>query len=352
MPVSGELIGRADPRWEEAIGVCNHDFYHLPAYVTLCAEYEGGEAMAYWERNDSGTALVPLVSRRIATDEEGEVIHLTSPYGYAGPLGNSLDLERFAEACRGVGASTVFLRMHPLLPEPRMGRSEHVQVVSQGETVWIDLTLSEAEMSSQVRSGHRYEIRRLGKLGYDFAVDDWSKYPEFIRLYRETMMRRSAAAYYLFNEGYFAELRRSLAGRLHFFSCLAPDGAVAAASLFVVTAGLMQYHLSGSDPAHSRYAPSKGIIDIARKWGCAEGARVLHLGGGAGAQRDALFEFKAGFSRNRGEFKTVRMVVDVERYQRVKTKCGLTSSIAEDLTATPFPPYSGILTARELVQKT
>jgi hypothetical protein len=49
-------------------------------------------------------------------------------------------------------------------------------------------------------------------------------------------------------------------------------------------------------------------------WAKARGDRTLHLGGGVGGRADSLFHFKAGFSPLRHRFRTLRVVVDEDRY--------------------------------------
>jgi hypothetical protein len=59
----------------------------------------------------------------------------------------------------------------------------------------------------------------------------------------------------------------------------------------------------------------KLIIDQIRSWGTKNGYRWLHLGGGLGAQRDSLFDFKAGFSQTYLPFQASKIIVDQEAYQ-------------------------------------
>jgi hypothetical protein len=82
-----------------------------------------------------------------------------------------------------------------------------------------------------------------------------------------------------------------------------------------VAGDVIQYHLSGTatDRLKCR-GGTKLILDEVRKWGTQNGFRWLHLGGGAGAQQDSLFDFKAGFSHVRFSFQTARMVLRTETY--------------------------------------
>lgn len=64
-----------------------------------------------------------------------------------------------------------------------------------------------------------------------------------------------------------------------------------------------------------RQSPTTLETDCVRQWAKARGNRVLHLGGGVGAAKDPLFEFKAGFSPGRWRFQSLRLVSDPALYQ-------------------------------------
>ena len=56
------------------------------------------------------------------------------------------------------------------------------------------------------------------------------------------------------------------------------------------------------------------MLHFVRGFMKARGNRVMHLGGGLGGAHDSLFDFKAGFSKDRQPFRTWRVVVDPVRY--------------------------------------
>ena len=51
-----------------------------------------------------------------------------------------------------------------------------------------------------------------------------------------------------------------------------------------------------------------------RLWAKERGNQYLHIGGGVGGQKDNLYTFKSGFSKQRHEFFTLRSIVDTEKY--------------------------------------
>jgi hypothetical protein len=312
------LLGVDSPAWHSFLATARHDFYHLPAYVALSAEQDGGEPAALYVREGDRAMLLPLIIRPIP----GGGRDATSPYGYPGPLVSGPDdgfLERALQAGIGLLASrgivSVFVRLHPLLN--RVAPKGIGDVVRAGETVTIDLTLPEKELWQQTRANHRGEISRAIRAGRVVLFDDaWIHADAFGRLYRETMLRVSADPFYFFGDAYFSGLRAALGERLR-LCVVEADGVLAAAGLFVETCGIVQYHLSAMDPAFAREGLTKLMIHSVRSWAKERGDRDLHLGGGVGGAEDPLFDFKSRFSPGRLTFRTLRIVVDQVQYAQL-----------------------------------
>lgn len=317
-----EVVTPSSGLWSAFLDRVPHDFYHLPAYVALSARLDDGAAKALLVQDGGRSLLLPFVARPIP-GADGAWDALT-PYGYPGPLvsgGAEADRDAFAsraldaaaEELRADGCVSVFARMHPLLgatPRPEGGL-----LVQHGTTVHVDLRRSEGELWSDTTSGHRNEINRAIKAGHRASFDEGFVHADrFVEIYQATMRRVGAAAHYFFDRDYLAGLREALGPRLK-LAVVEIDGAVAAAGLFVATGAFVQYHLSGADEAYLRKQPTKLMLHFVRGWAKARGAAWLHLGGGVGGGEDSLFRFKAGFSKARSPFYTLRLVVDPEAYR-------------------------------------
>ena len=318
--LKSRLLDVAAPQWDSFLRETQHDFYHLPAYVALCAAQERGEARALFVTDDKRSMLLPLIVRGIPGSDRPDA---TSPYGYPGPLVSGTDDPEFLSealaagmaALRDEGIVSTFVRLHPLLNAlPPGGVGE---VVLHGETVSVDLMLPQATRWAQMRDNHRRDIKKAVNHGLVARMDlTFAQYGAFKRIYRETMDRRSAAPYYLFRDEYFDGLREALGDRLSL--CVVERGdAVAAAGLFVETGGIVQYHLGGTDGALVGLEPSKLMIHFACDWAKEHGNRLLHLGGGVGGATDSLLYYKAGFSPLRHPFRTLRIVIDAAEYRRL-----------------------------------
>lgn len=325
-----EFLLPEDPRWQRFLDAVPHDTYHLPGYLSFCAGQEGGEAVAFLAEDGDVSLLAPMLLRGLpeSLNPKGLWRDASAPYGYACPLMaggfSPAQLGGFLGAFRILGERqgivSAFFRFHPLLPLPREPFKDYGTLVDHGETVYLDLALTLDELDANTRAGHKVDIVRLQREGYTVVVDAWDRLDDFVRIYQETMARHGASSFYFFPPDYYQALRAALGARLHLALVLAPGGAtVACAGLFMEEDGTVEYHLSGTDAAFLKAAPSKLLIHQVRNWAKARGNRWFHLGGGVGAQADSLFDFKRGFSRLRSTFSSFRMIVDPEAYAELSS---------------------------------
>jgi hypothetical protein len=320
-----EFLVSSDPRWEEFLEACHHDFYHLPGYVELCARQEGGEPVAFLASEGACGLLVPMVLRPLpeALDPSRGWRDAAAPYGYPCPLlrGDPDEaavagfLAAFSDLGAAAGIVSAFIRLHPILELPLRPFGAFGTLVDEGQTVLLDLTRPREELMRQTRANHLADARRLERDGFRVVLDDWSWMADFVRIYEETMAYRDAGSFYRFGPAYFHDLRQCLGDRLHLCLVQDPDGEAAAAGLFTRVDGLMQFHLSGTSAAHRRIGPAKLMLLHMRDWAKAKGVHTLHLGGGVGCREDSLAFFKQGFSKLRGRYRTFRMVLVPDLYR-------------------------------------
>lgn len=319
-----EFVGENAPAWSALIGALPHDIYHLPSYVAMAAAQQPAdskaEARAIIVRDGDRTMLLPMIIRQIPGEETGR--DAISPYGYPGPLlQGAYDPDFVAGAStamvarlREEGIVSLFVRTHPLLNRELLGCEAVGSVVEHGETVSIDLTATAEEIWSGTRSRYRSYINGAIRAGRRAFIDEgWEHEAAFVEMYTATMQRVGASPDYMFGADYVQALRTALGSRLH-LCVVGIDGTIAAAGLFTEEGGIVQYHLSGTNEAFERERPTMLMLHFVRGFMKERHNRVMHLGGGLGGAQDSLFEFKAGFSRQRQPFRTWRVVIDPDRY--------------------------------------
>ncbi len=307
-----------------------HDFYHLPTYHALAEERGEGEAHLFVYREGEHSVAIPLLLRPIGevlchAHKGQEWLDATCVYGYAGPIGSSLDipdsvLSGFRSALRETLESSavvaVFSRLHPLISQ-RALLADLGECVPIGQTVSIDLTLPIEVQRAQYRKDYKRQINRLKRLGATcFRDPSRAHLDEFIEMYHESMRRVQAEDDYYFDRAYFEGLLAALGADIHLFLC-SMNNEIVCGGLFALCDGIVQAHLVGSRDEYLKLSPIKLLFDTVRLWANEHGARALHLGGGVGAQTDSVFHFKAGFSKRRHEFVIWKWVILPDVYREL-----------------------------------
>lgn len=344
--ISGELIGTSSSAWAELLGRADHDFYHLPCYQTLSAA-PGDEPLAFHAGAGEHRLLLPFHRRSVPEALCGgrPLFDISSPYGYPGPIWTrgapaefiAEALASFSETLRAEAVVSAFVRLHTLLNDPALCAGVGV-LVDHGPSVFIDLTLSEEDLLAQTRRGHKRDLAVLERRGYQIAMDDWSRFDDFLTCYYDSMRRLGASSFYFFTRDYFDRLRACLGDRIHL--CLVHlDGDIACAGLVTEMDGLCQYHLSATANPHFQDHPSKLMLHRLRFWLKARGNRIWHIGGGLGALRDTLHLFKIGFSPLTAEFHTWRIVPDQALFAELIARWSALTGRDPVDEESFFPPY-------------
>ncbi|MDR3562967.1 MAG: GNAT family N-acetyltransferase [Negativicutes bacterium] len=323
-----ELLSTQDKRWREMLAGLRHDVYHLPEYCSLCAGHEGGVPAAVYATDDAGNKfLLPIIIRPVPFGAIGQpLFDATSPFGYPGPLVKLTDSgEAWLKALgsllkdflRNNKIISLFCRLHPILDVPRQSFELPGTVVQHGETVSLDLSVTDAEGFSQMSRCHRREINKARDRGYLFVVDEtWRYLDEFTRIYAETMRRCDAEPFYYFSRDYFSHLR-DIAGFGVQLCVLLIGDRVAAAAVVSEIHGIVQGHQSATANECVSHNPTVALYDFIGKWARQRGNRLFHLGSGVGGKRDSLFDFKAKFSRLRHPLCTWRLITDETVYSKL-----------------------------------
>lgn len=351
--MSLELISLENPLWLQTLQKLRHDIYHLPEYVALESSRIKAtpEAIAVIENEKILFVLYLLRKCKDVLTQEPttqEIFDAVSPYGYPGILLSEAActpefiksaIDQLTHVFRAKHVCSVFFRLHPILNHEfnEICKSNICQV--SGETVSIDLRLSESEIWHQTRPEHRNKINKCKRNGLTTRIVPYHKHiDQFIEIYQETMDRVGAAKSYYFDYDYFLYLADALAEKLHLCIVEVDEEAICA-GLFTECCRIVQYHLGGTRTEFLKQAPSKLMFDYVRFWAKERGNDFFHLGGGVGGAKDSLYHFKAGFSQQRHTFLTQRMIIDERQYfNLVESQAKSLNTEAEKLLKTNFFP--------------
>lgn len=352
-----QVIDLQNPLWMQTLQRLRHDIYHLPEYVDLEARRTKTTPEAILIADDDKLFFLPYLLRNCNDIFEQKlttkkIFDTVSPYGYPGILLSEAAastpefiefvMNKLMRVWSDKQVCSAFLRLHPILNH---GFNEICQpgiCNVNGETVSVDLKLSESEIWSNTKRDHRNKINRCRRAGLTARMVPFEQYiDEFVVIYKATMERvKASKSYFSFDYGYFLDLRSALGEKLHL--CIVEGNEqIVSAGLYTECCGIVQAILGGTRTKYVKLSPSSLETDFARLWAKKRGNEVFHLGGGVGGSKDSLYTFKAGFSRQRHSFLTLRLITDDRKYQhlvelRAKT---LNIQVEELLKSNFFPAY-------------
>jgi hypothetical protein len=328
-----QILDLPNSLWLQILEKIDCDFYHLPEYLAIEANRLDAIPEAFLATDDDKIFFVPYLMRQcdrklLPNSSTKPVFDVISPYGYPGFLYNqaaSSDpdfLELVADELKSWFAKkdicSAFFRLHPILNQDILNifSADTFDFTDNGETVAVDLRQSEAQIWSNTRSSCKHRINQCKRRGLAAKIVDSQQYlPEFMEIYQETMDRLAAKQSYYFETEYYRNLFR-LNNKAH-LSIVEFEGETICSGLFLEHKGIVQYHLSGTKNDFLRLTPMTLLLHFIRLWAKERGNSYFHLGGGLGGGKDGLYNFKAGFSKLRYKFFTLRLVSDRQNYDRL-----------------------------------
>ncbi|MBI4908783.1 MAG: GNAT family N-acetyltransferase [Acidobacteria bacterium] len=327
-----ELQTPTSGRWGEVLSHLAHDIYHTAQYHLLSGFGTVGVPQAFTYEEDGHSFLWPYFLAPIP--QAPGYYDVMSAYGYPGPVGTpgAAFLERAWRALldhwKQQRAVSAFTRFHPLLGNAPLlagvtsedGKPACAGVRIRGVTVSIDLTLPPERQFGGYQKKLRQAVRKLYREGYECSEDQqFTHLDDFVRVYRETMLRRKCRAEFLVDSGWVQGFRCVLGANARLF-VTKYQGAVAAAMLVMQYASYLHCHLLGTADHFVAESPGKVLYDYVRQWGTERGLRVMHMGGGVGGSRDSLFTFKSRFAGVTNQFQIGQWVLNAPVYRELEAE--------------------------------
>lgn len=326
-----------------------YDVYYLSGYSEAFKLHGDGEPLLFYYETENLRGINVVMKRDIAHDKhfsgrisEGKYYDLSTPYGYGGWIiegedsenGTSVFIDEYTSWCRDNNVVSEFVRFHPVLENASGINKKMYMVDSIGKTVAIQLDNKDAiwERFSSKNRGH---IRVAKKEGVAVRNENSKEaFDVFQRIYETTMDRDDASSYYYFDKSFFESIRNDLKGYYTLFTAYLGNQAIAS-SIMLHADNYMNYHLSGQLFEYRRYAGTNMILYEAAKWGCSHGYDWLHLGGGLGAKKGPLYDFKKSFYKKGVDksFYIGKRITDYKAYQF------LINARIEEISDGFFPEY-------------
>ena len=280
-----------------------------------------------------------IVFPALVREAAGGYVDVGTPMGYGGPVASGENptatafLDAYERWCAERGGVATFARFHPVLANQALAEGRwYVETI--GHSIGWRVAGKDAE---QVFAGldahHRRVVRKARQAGVEvvsgIGADELGG---FVDLYRETMRRREASAFYYFPDEYWLHLSNELGDALLRFDAY-EDGELAASILCLAAPPLLHYHLGASSERGQSLGANHVLFCDTGAWAAAHGFSVFHLGGGVGGVEDSLYEFKRRFDpEGRLPATLGKAVHDVDAYRRL-------AGVAEIDYAGYFPAY-------------
>ena len=338
-------------KWDSIVkSFRNYDVYYLSGYTKAFKLHGDGEPTLIYYHDEEIRAINVVMIRDIAEDKNFKdkikshsLFDITTPYGYGGFIiegilnDNSLKKinKEYSDYCRSKNIISEFARFHPVLENSKMN-SEIYEVIDLGKTITMNL-ISKEQIWNDLSSKNRNLIRKAIKSGVEIY---WGRSPElideFIPLYNTTMNKDDATDYYYFKKEFYKSVLEDLRYNSLIFYALY-DQKIISMSMILFGNDNMHYHLSASDREYQSLAATNLLLYEAACWGCENGYKSFHLGGGLGSNEDSLFKFKKAFNKNSETYFSIgRKIFDQEKYYEL---IKIRDINYDDSNSTFFPQY-------------
>ena len=309
-------------QWDETVkGFAEYDVYYLSGYVMAFHIHGDGDPFLLYYEGEGLRAIYVYMRRPTAI--EG-VYDSVTPYGYGGvQFEGSTSEENLQAFWKEYLAKMAeehivdnFVRYHPVLKNAIPMKSIS-NVIDLGKTIAFDLTSPEV-IWENIISKNRNMIRKAEKNGIEIHHGkDLALFQDFKRIYNATMDKDNAEEYYYFEDAFYESIHNDLHDNFEMFYAVL-DGQIIAMSIMLFANKQMHYHLSGSMIEYRNLAPSNLLLYKAALWGCEQGYKTFHLGGGVGSGEDNLYKFKAAFNKNSDyQFSIGKQIFDQEKYDEL-----------------------------------
>lgn len=300
------------------------DIYYQPQFLVCDANMQNGEFEIAVCTLEEKIWVYPYILLPI---EGTEYFDITSPYGYAGPVSNSIEIQAEAEKlfleyiAKQQNIVTEFVRYHPIYNENTFFEQEINNILNR--RVVVVPTIDKEEIWMKEFSGtNRNLVRKLEKDGFIWSVAPFKKedIPAFDEAYKANMVHSGATDFYFFSPVFYAEMINQLGDKL-LFAKTEKEGETYASALFFVSGGIVTYYLSARNLNHQRVPASNLLLSKMAFWSQENGMKLLNFGGGLSLdETDYLFQFKSNFGKQIKDFTIGKRIHQSALYKKFQDK--------------------------------
>ena len=315
------------------------DIHFTPEYGRIYRDSYGFEPLLAVYSDRGHYIIQPLVRRPLGklpflaqSADSAAYWDIANPYGYGGPLSSADDPEagrglyqRYAEAfaawCDAEDLASEFASLHPFMADhQRKLIGSTIALRQEKDVVFIDLTQGEEGILGGINRGHRSSINKASRANVQIRKVETTgaNVANFNEIYRQTMVRRNAAARWFVPDTFFSNCCKHL-GRDRvslFFAFVGSE--VECAYLLMHDFGVAYYHFAGTRARFPDLRANNLTMYETALWAQKAGYSRYHLGGGVTSNDDdSLLRFKSGFSDRRVPLYTYFCIRNKGVYDRL-----------------------------------
>jgi len=342
--------------WDNLVEKCDKkDVHFLAEYAALFEKHLGESAYLFVFEDGDNFVLYPFFKKRIndltfanASSPKNlfgaQYFDIVSPWYFGGPifhLKNNAEqnalfemfVSSFDAYCSENGIVSEFTRFHPILRNHEVLANLGQPIKEEYDVAYVDLGQSGEDILKNMQKSNRNAITKAERNGVTVDIGGEELVSTFHELYKLTMARHNADAFYLFSLEFLRNLVKSFKQNSVIFVARY-GGKPVAASIFLYKYGIAHYWLSGSDSAHWKLSPNNILLYKAMLWFKERGDKTFFLMGGS----PTLRKFKLSFTNTSEKFYTCRKIHNENAY---KLLCKLRDeySVTSEPEGKFFPYY-------------
>ncbi len=281
--------------------------YLTPQFFRLFNKINGGEVVCLLYTESSNKAIYPFYKSKIDTkyyDLNDEYYDIEGPYGYNGPIANTLDkifLKKFSELvveyfCKS-NIVCEFIRFNPILENFKYALWMEPEFVFKNISIYLNQNYEEI-WSKSYDKGTRKAIRKAQRsnLLFEFYFGkevNESHIFDFRYIYESTLKRNNARDYYFFENSFYFNLfkifpKSSLLLFVKYEHC------PISTEIILFDKYIAYSYLGGTLKDYYSLCPNSFLRDETVKLLKSMGIHYNNLGGGS----ESIINYKRNFSLN------------------------------------------------------
>jgi len=305
-----------------------NDIHCHPDYLSIFQEYQGNNAIYFYFGNEENYIIIPYFKRPIKILGFNEYFDLVSPWYYGGPIHNIKDekllqnifsnfTKKLNEYCINNNIITEFQRLNPILRNYELYKNDP-SLYFDRNIVYIDLTKDIETINKEYTRHTRKNLNKAKRNRLRVYSDESEKgMSKFIQVYTESMKKKNAREFYLFNDVFFKNFFRKFKNEIKLFH-VEYKGKIVCSSAELGKYGVLHDYLRGVNSEHLLLRPNDILIDEIIRWAKSQGYKYFSLGGGASSTvDDGIFRFKKSFSSTTAKFYVYKKIHNLDKYKEL-----------------------------------